>query len=90
MDNNHLFKKVRSLDRDMDRIYSLTSRNADVFNRFSGEVKRRLDRIEKSNRKWHFIVFGLLLEDIVTRYRIYQKISNSEKNDPENEENSEK
>ncbi|MBO4703905.1 MAG: hypothetical protein J5617_03680 [Bacilli bacterium] len=93
MDNTkYLFKKVRNLDRDMDHIYELTRKNAGVFNQFSGEVKRRLTKMEKSNRKWHFVVFGLLLEDISLRFKIREKMkkytSFEEENFDENEENS--
>ena len=89
MDNNHLFRKIRSLDHDMDRIFDITRKNANVFNQFSAESKRRISKLEKSNRKLGFVVFGLVLEDILFRYKIYQKISKMKNSEPEIEENEE-
>lgn len=83
--------------------------NAKVFNEFSadtkndiGQLRRRVTYLERGSKKWKFIVFGLLLEDIRWRWKCYQILEkkkkdlvksgenwcNSEDNLDENSENS--
>lgn len=68
--------------------------NAKVFNEFSadtkndiGQLRRRVTYLERSSKKWRFIVFGLLLEDLRWRWKCYQILEQKRAKLRENEEN---
>lgn len=82
-------RKVSYVKKDVDALFDITKSNASVFNRWSAKTNDRLRRLEKRTKFWHFIVLGLLIEDIRVRYSVYQKISKIKKAEQENSENSE-